>query len=211
MDRRKDETNLAALLDSELQDSALIDALRQELEFDAALHNEFAAQQEVKQLLGSLDEYKAPDFMATRVLGEIAARRRTQALPRWRPIAAWLGGAAALVAGFGTSVSLMLPRIVQTGAPLLAENSAPASLPLDVLPVSDGFTSGMRYAPQVWDELPMPAGQVDSRVQNFLQFASEAHEYRRLLRSGSGNAGMADAVLVLDQNQAPLHWANDSN
>lgn len=219
MDRRKEEEiNLAALLDGELRDAVQLEALSTLVERDPVLRAEYEEQSLVKSLLGELDEYKAPDFMATRVMGEIAARRKAQAAPRWRPAVAWFSGVAALLVGFGTTVGLMAPRAVQQAAPLLAESGSTVSQPLPGaryvstggLGAQPGLFMEVEYAAPVWEELPMPAGNTDKRIEGFLRFASESHDYRRALRSGGcGAANMADAVLVLDNgdNGTLVHYA----
>lgn len=212
MDRRNDETRLAALLDGELHETDQLAALNNLLEHDPLLRAELEAQTEVKSLLGQLEEYQAPDFMATRVLGEIAARRNAQRSRGWRPLTAWLSGAAALLVGFASTFGLLVPRAAHQTAPLLAERSTAAT------PVSDsgrrlvqpGLFMEVEYAPAIWDELPMPAGNDDERIEDFLRFASESHTYRRMLRSsGCDTAGMANAVLVMNGGgqQPPVHFA----
>jgi hypothetical protein len=214
MDRRTEEINLAALLDGELHDDDQVEALLAEIERNPSLAEEYREQLAIKDVLGGLEPYSAPDFMATRVMGEIAARRKTGASGYWRPAFAWFGGVAALILGFLSSMGLLAPRVMQSGSPLLAESGYQAA-PLSATPVSSGMLAQpglfmeVEYAPSVWEELPMPNGNVDERIEDFLRFASESHLYRRLMSSGAcDTTGMASAVLVMDHaGQSRVHFA----
>lgn len=217
MKRRLEEINLAALLDGELQDEEQAAALRDLLAADAGLNSELEEQAMVKEALASLSGYEAPSFMTTRVLGEIASRRQSQSQPRWRPALAWMGGAAAMLLGFGSTVALMTPRVMQSTAPMLAQRG-PLGSSQGLSLASDGAAApapGMflevKYAEPQWQELELPSAQTDERIAGFLRFANEAHAYRQQLRGGGGAAAssMTDAVLVLDSDRRQLlHLAN---
>jgi len=214
MDRRKAEINLAALLDGELRDPAQVEELNALMERDPALRSEFEAQRDLKAALSSLapseeqQAQRSPDFMATRVLGEIAARRKAPRLSIWRPVIAWSGSLAALLIGFFTTVQVMQP-MVNTAA-LTAQNASTGTTSTaQVLPA--GLSMDMHYTPQYWqDKFELPAGLHDEKVAGFLKFANEAHNYRRLMHSSDHTTpDMAQAVLAVNSGSGNVVWAAD--
>jgi anti-sigma factor RsiW len=212
MDRREAENCLAALLDGELRDPRQIAELNALLERDPALRAEYEAQRVLKAALGGLApseqqlEQQAPSFMATRVMGEIAARRNAPRPSLWRPVVTWSGSLAALLIGFFTTVQFMQPA-VDTAA-LTAQSQA---VPSAQTAVPAGLTMNVRYAPDYWNNLSVPAG-TDQRVADFLKFANEAHNYRRLMRSGDDTTpDMAQAVMAVNSGDTHVVWAADGN
>jgi anti-sigma factor RsiW len=217
MNRREAEINLAALLDGELRDPAQVAELNGWLARDPALRAEFESQRALKAALGSLvagpaeQELRTPDFMATRVLGEIAARRKAPRPSLWRPLIAWGGSAAALVLGFFTTVQVMQPALQSA---TLTAQGVPAAVDASAAPVLPaGLTMQVNYAPQYWENLEMPDGVNDSQVKAFLTFANEAHNYRRLMHSGSEltTPDMAQAVLAMQEGGTGVVWASDTS
>src|SRR5436853_3288016 len=68
------DTRVAGLADGELS-AEQAQALAGQLKLDSLMQTELQEQREVKELLADLPQYSAPDFMSTRIMGEIAARR----------------------------------------------------------------------------------------------------------------------------------------
>jgi len=199
MNRRSKLEELAALLDGELE-AGRAEQLYAELKDDPQLRMEFEQQREVKALLGALPEYIAPDYLATRVLGGIAARRGEVKAWRWRTLAAALGGFA-----------LCLVLV----SSLLYYNQAPRSGYFASRPVGDvGPDYGSRglramdsslsnprgeyaFTPE-WGELSVPVN-TDDKLTGFLEFANKAHHYSKLVNSTeAAKPDLPSAILVLD-------------
>lgn len=217
MNRREAEINLAALLDGELRDPRQVAELNALLERDPQLRAEYEAQRELKAALGGLapsaeqQAQHTPDFMATRVLGEIAARRRSQrsGLSLWRPVVAWGGSFAALMIGFFTTVQVMQP--MANSAALTAQSEQAARQPEALLPT--GLTRNVSYAPQYWADFKMPEGVNDPQVASFLKFANEAHNYRRLMHSSGGDTtpDISPAIMAVNETAGNVVFASDEN
>lgn len=195
---------LAALLDGEISNEQELAALRQRLDDDPALKAEFDGQRQVKSALGSLLEYSAPDFMATRTMGEISQRRRqTQRRLRWRP---WLAAAG----GFAACLVLVLAAL-----PMLNTNTAqqlPASQPMmagntatqPATNLARSMDNEFFNANSSWSrELPVSdekLDELDPQLREFLEFVNEAHGYRVMVRQGDQmSPDFPAAVLVFDE------------
>jgi hypothetical protein len=189
MERQERMEQLAGLLDGEIRDASQLEQMNTQLRADNALHAEFEQQREVKRLLAQLPEACAPEFMATRVLGEIKARRRVGRGFRLKLAGAAIGGFALCLAGVGG------------GGIYLAQHQANTAVALQpgtvVQPGVFAVTDSM-YAKQDWQVAP-PA-DADPKLKDFLEFASQQHGYRKMLHSADEmTPDMATAVQVLDR------------
>ena len=180
---------LAALLDGEVRDAAQAEKLAQAISDDPGLRAEFEAQRAVKSALGSLPEYSAPDFMATRILGEIAGQHKPLRTPTLRVLVTAFGAFALLVLAFTP-----LTQFFFAGGPTSNSDELIASQPTSsFIPPEPAFT------PQDWREITPPADITDERVLEFLRFANEAHAYRVMVaHTGIMSPDMGQAILVLD-------------
>jgi len=203
-------TELSALLDGEIKDLARLEELGQQLKADSDLAAEFEEQRQIKALLASLPEDEAPDFLATRVMGDIAAARNKR-----RPVAL-LRNLGLVATGFVLCLALVL-TITQFNHRATPGQQEPArDLAFGITPEwpsdGDGTTWAVNdFSPfgvptpmyqQDWDwhAVPHVEGVNDKRVQEFLEFAKNAHHYRVLLNSSdAASPDMTDAILVLDQ------------
>jgi len=191
MERHREITDLAALLDGELKDSN-VEALYAQLNDDDGLREEFELQREVKTALSQLPEEPAPDFMTTRVLGEIATRRNRKTGLGWRTVAAALGGFSfCLVVVFGVMFinnGGMNPGQQPT---TLASEREFAHQPVGTL---DGeFRSG---------HIPMIPVSADASAQDFMKFAIDQHDYStRLNSTDSLNRDLAGVILLLENGE----------
>jgi len=187
----RERIELAALLDGEIQDAAEAGRLAELLSADAELRAEFEVQRQVKSLLASLPEHPTPVFISTRVLGEIAARRRRR--PVWfKPVLATASALLAMVIG----LTVATQQFAGSGG-LELHGADPGS--------EAGFTTvfaseGSNYKPQDWRAAPAPEGVTDERILDFIEFAREAHVYKRLMRSThTMSPDIAEAILVLER------------
>jgi hypothetical protein len=193
MDGRKNTTELAALLDGEVTGREA-EELYARLQADPALAAEYEQQRSVKAALAQLARHEAPDFFETRVLGEIAQRRKE--LRRWRPRswAAALGGFAVCLLTLGLFGGLQLAG---GGSGLIAAHK--------VL-VQPGVFSDVNdiYTPQNWKEIQVP-DNLEPQAKSFLEFVRDQHGYRRMQHAAEAyTPNMAEAILVLgDQQAAP--------
>lgn len=184
----KERVELAALLDGEIRDPRQAARLAGLMAQVPALQAEFEEQRQIKSLLAALPEHPAPDFMSTRVLGEIAARRK-QPLAWLKPVAF---SATALIA----LVVVMTVATQQLVGPVQPEALSASQPELEYTLAADPGS----YKPQDWRSVPAPEGVTDERLLDFLEFASEAHAYKRLMRnSDTMSPDIAEAILVLDQ------------
>jgi hypothetical protein len=194
-------TELSALLDGEVKDVARVEELGRQLKADRELAAEYEEQREIKALLASLPEHEAPDFLTTRVMGEIADARSKR-----RP-AALLRNLGLVATGFVLCLALVLTltQFNRTDAPeqlgpardLQFAESSP-QWPLEFSPM--GVPTPMYASDWDWNSVPHVEGVEDQRIQEFLEFTSRAHSYRVLVTSSeAASPDMADAILVLDQ------------
>lgn len=195
-----DKIELAALLDGEIRDLARLEQLGQRLADDSDLAAEFEEQRAVKSLLASLPEQEAPDFLATRIMGEIAAER-TRRQPR-----ALLRNLGLVGTGFVLCLALVLTftqfNNAPTGTPQpardLAFSESPFSWSGDYS--MTGVPTPMLASDFDWRNVAHVDGVEDERVQQFIELASKAHSYRILVTSSeAASPDMTDAILVLDQ------------
>lgn len=201
-------TELSALLDGEIKDLERLEELGEQLKADRELSAEFEEQRQIKSLLASLPEAEAPDFLATRVLGDIAAARGKR-----RP-AGLLRNLGLVATGFVLCLALVLtitqfnqaekPAVQDPGRDLalsLLQEKSSNSNTWSVDDVSPfGVPTPMYTSNWDWQAVPHVEGVSDKRVQEFLEFAKNAHHYRLLLNSSdAASPDMTDAILVLDQ------------
>jgi hypothetical protein len=201
-------SELSALLDGEIKDLARVEELGEQLKADSALAAEFEEQREIKALLASLPEHEAPDFLATRVLGEIADARSKR-----RP-AALLRNLGLVATGFVLCLALVLTvnQFRQTDTPAVQDPARDLILSSQPAWDADGMTWAVTdvspngvpmpmYAPEWdWNSVPRVEGVQDERIQDFVEFAKRAHKYRVFVTSSeAASPDMTDAVLVLDQ------------
>jgi hypothetical protein len=194
MNRRSKMEELAGLLDGEL-DAARTEQLYAELKDDPQLRAEFQQQRQIKALLGQLPEYQSPDYLATRVLGDIAARRGAASVWRWRTLAAALGGfAVCLVLVGGVLYFNRGPQVNY-----LAQRQPVGNIAGEHM-VSNRFgpESGLVMSPGDWTQLAVPASG-DEKITGFLQFANKAHHYSTLVNAAeAAKPDLSSAILVLD-------------
>jgi hypothetical protein len=193
--------DLAALLDGEIHDEEQLAGLSAYLQDDSSLNGEFAAQREVKRMLGSLPEYEAPSYLATRVIGEIAARRKLQRSQRLKPWLAAAGGFAACLALGALMLTPYSPlHLTRHGgaASLMAKDmQAPANGEL-VRNMDSDYVHGS------WStEIPVADSEnMDPQVKQFLEFVNEAHGYRVMMRKGTAlSPDLPEAMMVLGEQQ----------
>jgi hypothetical protein len=189
--REMKDTRVAGLTDGELS-AEQAQALAQQLHQDGALQAELEQQREVKELMAGLPQYSAPDFMATRIMGEIATRRSAPARRAWRPAMTWGASAAAFVLSFGAAIGFW-PQVVGRSATMMASTDQPQQM----LPT--GMLREVSYDPQPWGEVALPEGLTDPDLAGFIQFASAAHEYRKLQHATDGTSpDMPQVMLAMD-------------
>lgn len=182
---------LAALLDGELSDTARAGEISAMLRGNPVLKAEYDEQREMKLLLGGLEEYRAPDFMATRVLAAIEQRRRRQHRVGW--VRALAGGLAMFTAGFGVASQLLTgapARVLATGAERVG-----VTIPAGLLRQTDDYYSELPALPASFSD-----SQLDPAAQDYINMLQQAHydsEVRRM-NAAVPNPGTAQAVLVLD-------------
>lgn len=188
--RKHELSELAALLDGEVKDHRQAEELYSQIQADSELAAEFELQREVKTLLAQLPQYSAPDFAATRVLGEIAARRGMQGSLRKRT---W----TAALAGFG----VCLVAVVAAGALFMPRNTVTyAELPDRGRLVQPGLfeDSSVVYASQGWKSVEIPE-ELNAEVKDFLEFAKQAHTYSLMTHSANAvTPDLPQAIQVLD-------------
>lgn len=190
MERQERIEQVAALLDGEIRDTAQLEQLNALLNSDAEMRAEFEEQRSVKRLLAQAAETGAPLFLETRVMGEISARRRLQRGFKLRLAGAAMGGFAVCLAALG-----MLSQYFAVGgamAPTLAMGNGPVVQP-GVLRATDAL-----YGEQDWQVAP--PSDADPKLKDFLQFASQAHGYRKMRHSADEmTPDMTTAIQVLDR------------
>ena len=185
----KEKIELTALLDGEVDDADLAEQLAQAIATDPELQAEYNEQREIKSMLGSLPEYEAPDFMATRVLGEIAARKQPRRASLFKTLTAAVGGFAVLAIAF-SATSFMLTA----NNPGDSEDTMVASPGAEMRLASEPM-----FSPQNWNEFSPSDEITDEGVREFLELANEAHAYRVMVSNTEGmSPNMGEALLVLD-------------
>lgn len=185
----KNRIELAGLLDGELKDVAQVEKLAQAISANPDLKRAYDEQRAVKSALGSLPEYRSPDFMATRVLGEIAAKKRPGRIPALRVLVTTIGSLALAVLAITATTQLFLAQNQDgnPGALIAHETTRAFTVPEPV------------FTPQDWREFTPPEDVTDERVLEFLIFANEAHAYRVMVsNTGVMSPDMGEALLVLD-------------
>jgi hypothetical protein len=196
MDKQERMQKVAALLDGEMRDLREAEQFSAQIQSDPDLKAEYETQRQMKSLLSSLPEHKAPDFMATRVMGEIAARRK---LNRRFSIRTW----AAAVGGFALSLITMLVFNLMGAGPQLANAPLMASQPTMVeggqlIPAAGGSIGNQPiYAEQYWQkQIPQ---DIDPQVRDFLEFTRTAHGYSRMQHAADAvSPDLPQAVMVVD-------------
>ena len=187
MDRQHPNAELAALLDGELRDIGRVERLNRELASSEALRAEFEAQRTVKTLLGQLAAHEAPNYMATRILGEIALRRT---LRRTYGRRIWAAAAAGFIVCL-LAVGLVSQFYGPGRAPMLAQR--------EHIPAPGLFTSTDNvYSAQDWS-VDLPTG-TDPQLRDFLEFASRQHAYRRMQHAAEVvTPDLPSAIQVVDE------------
>jgi len=199
MTRRSKIEELAALLDGELE-AGRAEQLYAELKDDPQLKMEFQQQREVKALLGQLPEYSAPDYLATRVMGDIASRRSEVKVWRWRTLAAALGGfAACLLLVSGLLYYNQLPQAGRLAMQPVGDlGPSYESVSLRGMDPSLAQRRGEYAFTPEWSELNVPVDTND-KLTGFLEFANKAHHYSKLVNAtDSAKPDLPSAILVLD-------------
>jgi hypothetical protein len=194
MSRNKRITELAALLDGEVLDQESAQRLSQELLADDALMAEYELQREVKAALAQAGDMEPPQYLATRVMGEIAARRSPQRRFTWRTWVAVASGTAACL----LVLALFVPRYSTSPQPVSGLGN--------VQPVTAESQPGVfmatddLYKPQDWSEFELPEEGVDPQLEEFLQFANDAHNYAKMLHATeSVSPDLAELLLLLSE------------
>ena len=194
MDAQERNSRIAALLDGEVRDLKEVEQLNALIQADPGLKAEYDEQRQIKQLLGSLPECNAPGFMSTRIMGEIAARRKLQ---RRFAVRLWASAAG------GFSVCLMAVLALgqffapaQQMLPVLAGN--PRVQNVQFPPAVGVFASNNVYQPQEW-QANFPE-DIEPQMKDFLQFVREAHSYRQMQHAADAvSPDMPSAVLVVNE------------
>jgi hypothetical protein len=201
----KIDTRAAGLADGELS-AEQAQTIAQELLQDSALRAELQQQREIKELMAGLPQYDAPDFMSTRIMGEIAARRSAPAKRGWRPAMTWGASLAAFMLSFGAVIGFW-PQMASRSSVMLAETSQPKQM------IPAGLMRDMHYASAPWDEVAMPEGLSDPQLKGFIQFANAAHAYRKLQHATDGTApDMPQVMLAMDESaRLPVVFTSDRN
>jgi hypothetical protein len=196
MMRRKDIIELAALLDGEL-DSRRAEELYAVMRADPGLRAEYEMQREAKLALSKLSRAEAPAYMATRIMGEIAAGhnviRGQQSAWRWRTLAAAAGGFALCLVLVTGVLYVNTQRQAGYGPePITTLGGRPLGL------MESDEAPGAAQPQDYWSEPSIPAGTSDETA-DFLRFASEAHNYSRMTSSAeSHKPDLTPAIQVLD-------------
>lgn len=192
MSRRKEITELAALLDGELE-AGRAEQLYAQLQDDPELQAEYELQRAVKVALAQLPQDEAPDFLATRVLGEISKKGHQPQAWRWRTLAAAL-------AGFSVCLLLVSGLMYLNRAPF---RGFIATRPVSNIDMADQAVLGQPilvtpFASEWGRDLHIPAN-ADEGMEDFLQFANRAHGYTKYVNStDSIKPDLPSAILVLD-------------
>jgi hypothetical protein len=198
MGRREELVELAALLDGELDDSRA-EQLYARMQADPELMAEFEAQRQVKRALGQLSEVEAPNYIATRVMGEIGARRGQVAAWRWRTAAAAIGGFAVCLLLVGGFLYLNQQRPVSRPADMMlgsGEYYTQPSLSREALS-REALPAEPMYGVEL-GELVLPE-DVDAQTAAFLEFVYRAHGYQGMLNSAEAlRPDLPAAILVLE-------------
>lgn len=189
MKAEKDRIEMAGLLDGEISDLGQVELLGKEIEKDAALKTEFEEQRRVKALLASLPEYEAPDFLATRVMGEIVAGSSRRQTRRWRTVAVLASSLVLCFVAVGLAIQLKQPP-----------NPRPE---INYASLTDETDMASRdLQPWISEEAAFEPVVDDERVMEFLEFVDEMHRYRALLRSAENiSPNLPEAIMVLDEEE----------
>ena len=179
-------TDLARLLDGELHDVHEVEQINSAIQADPELRAEFDEQRSIKSLLGELDEYEAPDFMATRIMGEISAKRNaSRRVAGWRQALAAIGGlgvVAVLAFSMTTRNAAVDPN---TGSNAIATSTA---------------DPGKEYSDAYWTKPDFESSIKDEKLRNLLEFASDAHRRSELEHlAGSDTPNTDDLVIMVGE------------
>lgn len=174
------KSDLARLLDGELHDVHEVERINSAIKADQELMDEFEEQRGIKSLLGELSEFEAPDYMSTRVMGEINARRAAKRRATgWKQVLSGFGGVA-VVAALALSMNSML-------------NPLGTAVSNSVAVVEED--PGREYSATPWTEVE------DEGLRNLLQRASDAHRHSELEHlAGSASPNIDDLVLMVGQD-----------
>jgi len=187
MEKQHPNAELAALLDGELRDMRRVEQLNRELEASETLRADFEVQRTVKTLLSQLAEHEPPNYMATRILGEIALRR---SLRRTYGRRIWAAAAAGFVVCL-LAVGLVSQVYGPGRAPMLAQRQH--------IPAPGLFTATDNvYSTQDWS-VKLPDG-TNPQLRDFLEFVSRQHAYRRTQHSAEAvTPDLPSAIQVVDE------------
>jgi hypothetical protein len=215
---------MAALVDGEITDMQRIEELKEMLRGDTTLQAEHDVQREVKSLLAGLPEAEAPNFMQTRIMGEISSRRNMRRGKVWLPN--W-GAAAAAVAlfGMGYGMAVQYGGQVARVAPMMVDSSGavgttaapPMRLlrPFNAPDINPALQSGSeQYASEQYasdanaafesiyaasNDVEIPA-EADPWLREFIELGNEAHNYSRAMRLTHNlvSPDVSQAVLAVD-------------
>lgn len=193
----KVKQELSALLDGEVHDLARAEELNRLIQSDPEVRAEYEELRSVKTLMVSLPEFDAPDFMATRVQGEIAARKK-KGLPWLRPVLTMAAGFAlclVMVVGYN-----MINAPHEPGTPELDFARNPAGPSDLVMPVSSMGRSPSFSHPQEWGGVSLPEGVENQALIDFIDFANKAHSYSVMMSTTEAmSPDLPGAILVLDE------------
>jgi hypothetical protein len=176
-------TDLAGLLDGELHDKHEVEQINAAIKADSAMQCEFEDQRSIKSMLGELDEYEAPSFLSTRVMGEINARRTEK-----RRLGSWKQALSAFGGVFIVAICAMALNGNLNGSPagdagMLAETSP-----------------GTVYEAAPWTKPNFDESIKDEQLRNFMEFTSDAHRRSELDHVASSDSpNIDDLVLMVGQ------------
>ncbi|MCB1217673.1 hypothetical protein KDL44_09775 [bacterium] len=184
-------TDLARLLDGELHDMHEVEQINTAIQADPELRSEFDEQRSIKSLLGELDEYSAPDFMATRVMGEISSRRNAS-----RRVAGWRQ-ALSLVGALGV-VAILAVSLNNRSLPAGSANGQSMASGVAADP-------GKEYSDAYWTNPDFESTIEDERLRNLLQFASDAHRHSEMEHLAGSDTTNIDNLVIMVGEEGGSH------
>ena len=178
-------TDLAKLLDGELHEMQEVERINAAIKADPDLMTEFEEQRSIKSLLGELEDFVAPSFMATRIMGEISAQRsQKRRVHGWKQALSSIGGVCA-VALCVLALNGNLPGMPNaTDAGIVANEAYP----------------GTDYETAPWTKPDFNGTIQNENLRNLLEFASDAHRSSELEHVASSDSpNIDDLVLMVGQ------------